>query len=122
MIKFDNLVKEFREEYLEEVGYNYSTTHIILSSLFKGIRDAIHKGDLPEIRIKYLGIFKVAWCKVNHFLGKSLKDFESNTIIEEEFLEKTEKLIEFIEKTPDTLKNPTMKQKYLKVKDYVRNI
>ena len=97
-ITFDRLIKEFREEYLKEVGYNENTIADIVTSLFKGIKDNMSNPTLPEIRITHMGTFSVLPGRVAYSLKKTIINYKTGKINAKEFEEMIGILLDYVDR------------------------
>jgi hypothetical protein len=74
------------EEYFEEVGdqYNIDLQHfkLICNTPFRFVKKIMSSGVLENIRIQYLGIFKVSPSRV-HYSKKTLQENFDNGLISE---------------------------------------
>lgn len=114
---FERLVREFWETYRKEISFNYWNTYDIVASLFKGIKDNMSSGNFEDIRIKYLGLFKINRGRILYYSINNIKRYEKGLIDKKAFKDYMVPIYHFLKREKDNY-NDFYKEKCLYIIKY----
>ena len=92
MERFLHNVKEYWEEVKDQYDIDYTEFKEVCRSPFRFIKESMSSGLLKNIRIKYLGLFKVSSRRVKYSLKSLQENFDRDAISQKHY-EKRKKIL-----------------------------